>query len=386
MTELGRLLFFDPELSASRKMSCATCHDPAFAYGPPNGRATQLGGPELKTPGLRAVPALRYLQTLQPFVEHHFDEAVDDSVDQGPTGGHGWDGRADTTHDQARLPLTSKFEMANPDLESVVSRLAHRPIAQQFRTVFGDDVFADPLRGSTALLMCLEVFQQSPMDFYPYSSRYDDYLRGKRELSPTERRGLALFNDPRKGNCASCHPSQIRLGAFPNFTDFGYNAVGAPRNRAIPANADPSFHDLGLCGPLRTDLRDHAAYCGAFRVPSLRNVALRRAFFHNGVFHRLDQVIAFYVERDSKPGRWYRTVGGQVVSYDDLPAAHRGNVNRDPPFGGKPGAPPALDPREIRDLVAFLGTLTDSDQLRRPGPIGRGRRPTGRSARWSGRP
>jgi cytochrome c peroxidase len=173
---------------------------------------------------------------------------------------------------------------------------------------------------------------------------------------------LALFNDPRKGNCASCHPSQIRRGAFPNFTDFGYNALGVPRNRAIPANADPAFHDLGLCGPLRTDLHGHPGYCGSFRVPSLRNVALRRAFFHNGVFHRLDQVIAFYVERDNKPGRWYPTVGGQVDSYDDLPSAHRGNVNREPPFGGKPGATAALDRREIRDLVAFLRTLTDSDQ------------------------
>jgi cytochrome c peroxidase len=365
MTELGRRLFFDPQLSASGKMACATCHDPAFAYGPPNARSTQLGGPGLKTPGLRAVPALRYLQTLPPFAEHHFDEAVDESVDQGPTGGHGWDGRADTTHDQARLPLTSTFEMSNPDLESVIARLARGAIAQQFRAVFGDDVFADSLRASTALLMCLEVFQQSPKDFYPYSSRYDAYLRGKIELSPSEERGLALFNDPRKGNCASCHPSQIRRGAFPNFTDFGYNAIGVPRNRAIAANADPAFHDLGLCGPLRPDLRNHPAYCGSFRVPSLRNVALRRAFFHNGVFHRLDQVIAFYVERDSQPGRWYSTVRGQVDPYDDVPSALRGNVNRQPPFGGKPGAPPALDEREIRDLVAFLGTLTDSDQLKR---------------------
>ena len=365
MTELGRRLFFDPQLAASGKMACATCHDPAFAYGPPNARSTQLGGPELKTPGLRAVPALRYLQALPPFAEHHFDEAVDESVDQGPTGGHGWDGRADTTHDKARLPLTSPFEMANPDLESVIARLARGAIAQHFRAVFGDDVFADSLRASTALLMCLEVFQQSPKDFYPYSSRYDAYLRGKIALNPSEERGLALFNDPRKGNCASCHPSQIRRGAFPNFTDFGYNAIGVPRNRAIAANADPAFHDLGLCGPLRPDLRNHPAYCGSFRVPSLRNVALRRAFFHNGVFHRLDQVIAFYVERDGQPGRWYSTVRGQVDPYDDLPSALRGNVNRQPPFGGKLGSPPALDEREIRDLVAFLGTLTDSDQLKR---------------------
>jgi cytochrome c peroxidase len=372
MTELGRRLFFDPQLSVSGKMSCSTCHDPAFAYAPANDRPTQLGGSDLKSPGLRAAPALRYLQTLPPFSEHHFDEAMDESVDQGPTGGHGWDGRADTTHDQARLPLTSKFEMANPDVDGIVARLARGPLAGRFREVFGDDVFSDPIRGSTALLLCLEVFQQSPRDFYPYSSRYDGYLRRKLQLRPDEQRGLALFNDRKKGNCASCHPSQIRRDGFPNFTDFGYNAIGVPRNHAIPANADATFHDLGLCGPVRTDLVGHPEYCGEFRVPSLRNVALRRAFFHNGVFHRLEQVLEFYVERDTNPGKWYAKagtkVGGQVDSYDDLPAAYRKNVNREPPFGGKPGAAPALGKAEIRDIIAFLGTLTDADLSKRQPP------------------
>ena len=365
MTELGRQLFFDPQLSVSEKMSCATCHDPRFAYGPPNARSTQLGGPDLQSVGLRAAPALRYLQTVPPFSQHHFDEAVDESVDQGPTGGHTWDGRADTTHDQARLPLTSPFEMANPDVDSIVARLARGPLATRFKTVFGDDVFADPLRGSTALLQCLEVFQQSPNDFYPYTSRYDAYLRRRGTLSASEQHGLALFNDPKKGNCVSCHPSGIRQGGFPNFTDFGYNAIAVPRNRTLPANADGSYHDLGLCGPIRTDLRGHQEYCGEFRVPTLRNVALRRAFFHNGVVHRLEDVLAFYVTRDSDPGRWYGKIGGKaggkVDLFDDLPIPYRKNVNTDPPFGGKRGAAPVLNRQEIGDVIAFLKTLTDAD-------------------------
>ena len=57
---------------------------------------------------------------------------------------------------------------------------------------------------------------------------------------------------------------------------FGYNALGAPRNPEIPANADPTYFDLGLCGPYRTDLASHAEYCGKFRTPSLRNAARRR--------------------------------------------------------------------------------------------------------------
>jgi len=361
MTELGRSLFSAPQLSAAGNMSCATCHDPRFAYGPPNDRSVPLGGPDLTRAGLRAVPSLRYLQTLPAFAEHHFDEAIEDSTDQGPTGGHGWDGRADTAHDQARLPLTSPFEMANPDVDSVVARLARGPLAARFEEVFGDDVFADRERGATALLKCLEVFQQSPGDFYPYSSRYDAYLRGQRALADDERRGLALFEAPRKGNCASCHPSRIRHGSFPQFTDYGFIALGVPRNAAIPANADPAFHDLGLCGPLRTDLGAQPKLCGAFRAPPLRNVAVRRAFFHNGVFHRLEDAVAFYAERDTNPGRWYPRHGGRVDLLDDLPARYRDNANRDPPFGGKRGAAPALSKAEIRDVVAFLRTLTDAD-------------------------
>ena len=133
---------------------------------------------------------------------------------------------------------------------------------------------------TAAILLSLEVFQQSPKDFYPYDSRYDAWLRHKGELTAREQRGLSLFNDPKKGNCASCHPNQIRQGAFPQFTDFGYAAVGLPRNKAIPANADRHYYDLGLCGPLRTDLQDKKEYCGMFRTPTLRNVATRRVFFH----------------------------------------------------------------------------------------------------------
>jgi cytochrome c peroxidase len=300
------------------------------------------------------------LQNVPPFSEHHFDEAIDESVDQGPTGGRTWDGRADSAHDQARAPLTSPFEMANESLEAVASRVSGRPYAAQLREAFDDDLFADPARASAAVLLCLEVFQQSPRDFYPFTSRYDAWLRHQVELTDAEQRGLAVFGDPRKGNCASCHPHQIRQGAFPHFTDFGYAALGVPRNQGIAKNRDPAFFDMGLCGPMRTDLSAHKEYCGSFRVPTLRNVAARRVFFHNGVFHDLRTVIEFYAQRDARPRRWYAS-GGHVVSYDDLPPAQRANVSREAPFGRDAGAPPALTSAEVDDLIAFLKTLTDAD-------------------------
>ncbi len=364
MTELGRKLFFDASLSASGRLACASCHDPRFAYGPPDGVPVRNGGGQLDTAGVRAVPSLRYVQNVPSFAEHYFDEGPAESEDAGPTGGHTWDGRADSVHDQAQLPLLSPGEMANVSPEAIMARVEQGPLAAQFRAVYGNDVFSDRDNAFKALLKALEVFQQSPPDFYPYNSRYDDWLRGTGKLSAQELRGLALFNDERKGNCASCHPGQIKGGAFPQFTDFGYAALGVPRNDAIPANRDGNWHDLGLCGPLRKDFATRAEYCGLFRVPPLRNVALRRVFFHNGQFHELRRVVEFYVSRDLHPERWYSKDGtGRPQPYDDLPQAYRVNVNSDPPFDRKPGTKPALSADEIDAVVAFLGTLTDADLL-----------------------
>jgi len=363
---LGREMFFDAGLSASGRASCASCHDPRHAYGPPNALAVQPGGAAGDQAGTRAAPSLRYLQTLPPFSEHHFDNDGNDSVDAGPTGGHTWDGRADSAHDQARLPLLSANEMANITPAAVVDRLRRASYAPKMRAAFGDGIFDNPDAAFKAALMALEVFQQTPSEFYPYSSKYDDVLRGKARLDAQEARGLALFNDEAKGNCASCHLSAISAdGAFPAFTDFGHIALGVPRNAGIPANRDAGYHDLGLCGPLRTDFADKAEYCGRFRTPTLRNVAVRRSFFHNGVFHTLDEVMRFYAQRDTQPERFYPRDGkGKVRKFDDLPAAYASNVNMDPPFGGHIGQRSKLSDAEMRDIIAFLKTLTDADVQR----------------------
>lgn len=363
MADLGRVLFFDKSLSASGKMACASCHDPKSFYGPPNDLPVQRGGADGKQQGVRAVPSLRYTQSIPAFTEHYFDDEGDDSIDQGPAGGRTWDGRAQSTHEQAQLPLFSALEMANREPGEIIAKVQRAPYAAQFRQTFGEHVFEDNALAFKGVLMALETFQQNPVDFYPYSSKYDAYLRRQATLTPEETRGLAAFNDPRKGNCARCHPSTLRHGAFPQFTDFGFAAVGAPRNAAIPANADGRYFDLGLCGPLRADLKSSPQYCGMFRSPSLRNVATRRVFFHNGVFHRLEDVVRFYAERDTQPQKWYpRAADGTVMKYNDLPAQFRGNVDVEPPFDRHAGDAPALTDADVRDIVAFLNALTDGFQ------------------------
>ncbi|KAF1043738.1 cytochrome-c peroxidase [Xylophilus sp.] len=362
MQAVGEAMFFDRGLSASGRVSCASCHDPAHAFGPSNALDVQPGGRDGRTIGTRAAPSLRYQQNVPPFTMHRFDDDFDESEDQGAAGGHNWDGRARTLHEQAAIPLLARHEMANASPAEVVTRLRAAPYAAQFRETFGQDALDDEGRAFQWATLALEMFQQDPAKFYPYSSRYDDYLRGKAKLSAAEMRGLALFNAENKGNCASCHVSQVsaNTGAFPAFSDFGLIALGVPRNRALPANRDPAFHDLGACGPDRTDIDPKAnpELCGAFRTPSLRNVAVRQSFFHNGLFHSLEDVVRFYVERDVAPQRWYP---GKAHRPDDLPAAYAENLNMDPPFGGKRGGRPALDEAEIRDIVAFLRTLTDKD-------------------------
>jgi cytochrome c peroxidase len=145
------------------------------------------------------------------------------------------------------------------------------------------------------------------------------------------------------------------------FTDYTYDNLGVPRNPQIAANADPAYFDMGLCGPFRTDLAAHTGLCGQFKVPTLRNVATRRVFFHNGYFHDLKSALEFYVQRDTNPEKWYPLdAQGKPQKFDDIPALFARNVNTsEAPYNRKPGQAPALSNAEIDDVVAFLKTLTD---------------------------
>ena len=368
LAQLGKQIFFDPTLSASGKLACASCHDPRHAYAPNNNLAAQLGGPNLDAPGLRAVPSLRYALNRTPrwtkqFQSNPLEREIE--TDSVPTGGLTRDGRFDTLHDQARAPLFSANEMANTDAASVVSKLRQAPYAAQFRRLFGDAVFNQPELALNKMLDALERFQLNDPSFHPYSSKFDLHLQGKVQLSAAERRGLSLFADPNKGNCAACHlATRGADGSPPLFTDYTFANLGLPRNPRIAANADPRYYDLGLCGPERKDQASMSKYCGMFKTPTLRNVATRKVFMHNGVFTDLADAVRFYATRDSDAGRWYPRRSGTIDRYNDLPPALRENVDViDAPFKRLAGSGRALSEAEVRDIVAFLHTLTDSDAI-----------------------
>jgi cytochrome c peroxidase len=401
--QLGRKIFFDPGLSASGQLSCASCHDPASAYAAPKtSSAVMIGGANMDRPGLRAVPSLRYLSDTPRFARHSYMDVGREREDVGPAGGLMLDGRADNLREQMLLPLLDPAEMANSGVPEVAAKLGRASYAEELRLLAvtaASGAAAQPLDAATpapgtqllvnttssspraqslldattsdsdaqlligAAAAALERFELEDPSFHPYNSRFDAYLQGAEALSADELAGLRLFIDPAKGNCAACHTATTGpAGSAPTFTDHSYHALGVPRNLAIQANTDPRFYDLGMCGPRREDLRGETQYCGYFKTPTLRNVARRRFFFHNGGFADLRDVMRFYVERDTDPGRWYPTVAGKLRKFDDLPARYRGNVNTsDAPLNRGPRETPALDAAEIEEVVAFLGTLSDAN-------------------------
>jgi cytochrome c peroxidase len=411
----GKAIFFDTSLSASGKQSCGTCHVPSRAFtGDPatdHGLPVPLGGANMDQPGFRNSPSLAYASFTPPF-----------SLTNGPTGGFFRDGRASSLATQAEQPFVTPFEMANQDAAEVVSRLrASTATLQAFTAVYGEAVLNDPDTALKDMGLALAAFETEDPSFHPFSSKYDYWLQGQAQLTAQEQSGLDLFNNPVKGNCTACHPSQPQqYDSHALFTDFSFDNIGVPRNWNIPANSQDSvspidsaplstvitpvdvpddaeyrYYDMGLCGPFksavndpnaRVDLSATTTLCGVFKVPTLRNIAITAPYFHNGNFQNLHQVIEWYVTRDinndtaNNPnpvaagaggnpyvavGTFYLTATGtpDLDEYNDLPAEYDANVNvgevpyTPPTFGG--GQAPTLTAQEIDEVVAFLCTLTD---------------------------
>ncbi|HUB13921.1 MAG TPA: cytochrome c peroxidase [Acetobacteraceae bacterium] len=388
MALLGKRIFVDASLSASGRLACASCHSPRHCYGPPNDLPAMRGGPAVSDQGVRAVPSLMYLERQPNFSigpDNEENETVSltqmaaagqvatrtrktahDTVQTAanlvPQGGLFWDGRADTLQQQALVPMLNPIEMDGGSVEAVATHLHHAAYATDMQRLFGPSIFADPAMAVAEALFAVARYQVEEPSFHPYSSKFDDWLQGKARFTPAEQRGYRLFNDPKKANCGGCHLDQPTPdGRPPLFTDHQFEALGAPRNMALTVNRDPAYFDLGICGPYRDDMAEQTQYCGMFLTPTLRNVATRHVFFHNGVFDSLRQVMDFYDFRDVAPGRVYpHGADGSVAKFDDIPRKYWPNVDvADPPFDRKPGDAPAMTPGDEADIIAFLRTLTD---------------------------
>lgn len=307
--ELGRMLFFDPRLSADGTVSCSTCHDRRFAFADGKALAVGIGG----RLGTRNSPTL---------LNSMFNP------------GQFWDGRADSLESQAKLPLIDKDEMGNVSLAEVEARIASvEEYSRRFRAVFNGPPSADTIAKAIAAYERTLVSGDGP---------FDRFAAGETEaIGPEARRGLSIFRG--KGRCAICH---IANQSFPFFTDQNYRNTGVAANEPAFGSLFIRARDLARNGATRSELDSLAGLpgasslgrflitgnpvdIGAFRTPSLRNVELTAPYFHDGSAATLADVIEFYAR------------GG------------RENPNRDWEMG-----PLDLDRSERSDLIEFLKSLT----------------------------
>lgn len=328
---LGKMIFFDENLSEPAGQSCATCHTPEKGFADKYSRITSEGAVKglfsnrnaMTCSYVAYIPALCY-----------------DEEDETYVGGLFWDGRANTLEEQAAQPFINPLEMGNKDPEMVVGKVRKAAYYPELVRLYGETAEADTLYSQ--ILDALAAYERS-VEVNPFSSKYDAYLAGTYRLTTQEEEGLALFKE--KGLCAECHilENDERAGRV-LFTDHTYDNLGIPSN---PEN--PFFHvppPYNTCGRDTMDLglgaflNDSAEY-GKFRVPTLRNIALTAPYGHNGYFKTLEEIVHFYNARD----------------VEDFPAPeYAATVNKDELGNLK------LSREEEAALVAFMHTLTDGYQ------------------------
>ncbi|MEO6771954.1 MAG: cytochrome c peroxidase [Kofleriaceae bacterium] len=347
---LGKLAFTDPDLSEPAGQACADCHAATSAFRDPEADHSTSMGVVAGRFGARNSPSAMYAAFVPPL---HFDP-----VEHQLIGGLFWDGRAASLEDQASGPLLNPLEMNNRDKASVVEKLRFADYADAFRGTFGDDALDDVDTAYAHLSHALAAYERTP-ELAPFSSKYDHYLAGTVALTAAEQRGLAIFEDPARGDCASCHPSRAGAdGAPPMFTNYGYANLGVPRyaNNLFyvqPATFNPdgaAYRDRGLGRTI-----DDPTHDGEFRTPTLRNIARTAPYGHNGYFANLRYFLDFLNTRDigsASVGTCSRSAAAPTAACG-WPAPEL-VATVDPHVGDL-----RLTDHDVDDLVAFLGTLTD---------------------------
>jgi cytochrome c peroxidase len=272
---LGKMLYFDKRLSADNSVACATCHDPKFGFTDGKSVSTGINGQQ----GGRSAPTV---------INRLFSDA------------QFWDGRAESLEAQALGPIQNPIEMGNT-LEAVVKTLnAIKGYRAAFQRAFGTEVTKEGIAQAIASFERTVLSGNSP---------YDRFKAGdKTALSESAQRGLTLFESKRV-NCIACHVGH-------NFTDENY------RNTGIGMDKEKS--DLG-----RFDISKNDEDRGAFKTPTLRDIARTAPYMHDGSLKTLREVIDFYDK------------GG-------IPNPHLSTDMK----------PLQLTEQEKTDLIAFLQSLT----------------------------
>jgi cytochrome c peroxidase len=282
---LGRRLYFDPILSVDNTISCGSCHHPDFGFSDGNPVSDGVRGQK----GTRNSPTV--------FNAAYFTTQF-------------WDGREPSLEKQAEGPVQNPVEMAHT-LHAVEQKLMADPSYRvAFRSAFGSErITYEMVEKAIATFERTVVSANSPFDRYLYGG-------DKKALSPSARRGLEIFRDSKKGNCVTCHTIEEKHALF---TDNKFHNLG------VGVNSRGELTDLG-----RYQVTKNDADRGAFKTPSLRNIALTAPYMHDGSLKTLKDVMDFYV----------------------------GGGNSNPHLDKEVHALDFLTGQERVDLVAFLESLT----------------------------
>jgi cytochrome c peroxidase len=281
---LGRKLFYDTRLSKDNSLACASCHKPESDFADSTKISKGVGG----VVGIRNAPTI--LNAAYEPLQF-------------------WDGRAMSLEQQAVRPIADPLEMNQPH-EIFLSKLAKDPA---YKTLFAKSF------GSLDITLgrvekALASFERTILSGNSAFDRYQ-YRGDQSALTPAQVRGLALFVNPQKGNCAACHT----LGPqFAQFTD------GKFHNTGVGVGDDGAFADVGRYHETKVETDK-----GAFKTPTLRNVANTAPYMHDGSLQTLRQVVDFYAG------------GGNSNPYLDIEMK---TIH--------------LDGRERSDLIEFLKSLT----------------------------
>ena len=270
---LGKMIFFDPRISGSQNMSCASCHNPSFGWEVPVDGAVGAMNTQLE----RHAPTVLNQAWVYPYF---------------------WDGRAETLQEQAAGPITAKVEM-NSTFEEVIARLDQ---VEEYRSWFAR-LFPDEGITQNTITLSIATYERTVVSGW---SPFDRWIEGDNTaISESAQRGFELFVGD--AQCAACHTGW-------NFTDNQFHDIGLPTNDIGRARFAPS---------------DVAAR-HAFKTPGLRNISLRAPFMHNGSVATTADVIAHY----STGGIQRPSLSPLMVDFE-------------------------LAEQDIKDLVAFLDTLTE---------------------------
>jgi cytochrome c peroxidase len=296
--ELGRQLYFDPRLSVDGTVSCATCHNPDKGW---TDNLPVSFGFQGKVGGRSAPTVINTVYGQLMF----------------------WDGRAPSLEAQSQGPILNAVEMACKAYDDVVHGLRKVPgYQEQFKKVFGTDVTLDGIAKAIATFERVAALSGN--------SRYDRYVFGELDiLNESEKRGLVLFGlslrgddeteinvERQKAKCSLCH-----VGA--NFTDEKFHNLGAGWEASTR-----TFKDLGRWAEVPIGAKSDADI-GAFKTPTLRDIARTGPYMHDGSEKTLEEVVEFYDKG--------------------------GNAN---PFLDRDMKPLKLTPQEKADVVAFMKALT----------------------------